>query len=140
MGKVKIERVVVDTNVLVSALLFGGTPADLIPLWKSGKIRAFASKEMIEEYLRVLAYPRFGLSENDIAYLVYKEILPYFEAVSVKKAISVVEKDPSDDKFIACAQASGSRFIISGDNHLLKLKNHGNIKILTPSNFLNRTP
>ena len=56
MGEVEITRIVIDTNVVVSALLFGGVPGKLVPLWKTGRIRVFTSREMIEEYLRVLAY------------------------------------------------------------------------------------
>jgi len=62
MGTVKV---VVDTNVLVSALLFGGKPEKLMPLWQRGTIRPLASKEIIDEYLRVLTYPKFKLSEED---------------------------------------------------------------------------
>ena len=138
MGQVKIERVVIDTNVVVSALLFGGTPGDLVPLWKGKEIKAFASRDIVDEYVRVLAYPRFGLSEDDIEYLIYEEILPYFEVASVKNVLPIVEKDPSDDKFIACAVACNSRVIISGDRHLLRMKRHGDIEIVSPSQFLKR--
>ena len=140
MGKVEITRVVIDTNVVVSALLFGGVPGKLVPLWKSGRIRALASKEMIEEYLRVLTYPKFELSEEEINYLLYQEILPYFEIVWTKPGPVIVEEDPSDDMFIRCADAGKANTIISGDQHLLDLKSYGKVKILTPSQFLKQLP
>jgi putative PIN family toxin of toxin-antitoxin system len=140
MGKVEITRLVIDTNVVVSALLFGGVPGKLVPLWKSGRIRALASKEMIEEYLRVLTYPKFELSEEEINYLLYQEILPYFEIVWTKPGPVIVEEDPSDDMFIRCADAGKANTIISGDQHLLDLKSYGKIKILTPSQFLKQLP
>lgn len=136
MGSVKVKSVVIDTNVLVSALLFGGVPGKLIALWKGGMIRPKASKEIIKEYLRVLAYPKFQLSEEEISFLLHYEILPYFEILGVKEGPTLVVKDPSDDKFIRCAQAAGARVIISGDQHLLKLSAYGQIRILTPSYFL----
>ena len=136
MGKVEITRVVIDTKVVVWALLFGGVPGKLVPPWKTGRIRAFASKEMIEEYLRVLAYPKFELSEEEINYLLYQEILPYFEIVKTKPGPMIVEEDPSDDMFIRCAEASKAEIILSGDQHLLDLKSYGKVKILTPSQFL----
>jgi len=136
MGKVEITRVVIDTNVVVSALLFGGVPGKLVPLWKAGSIRVLASKEMIEEYLKVLAYPKFGLSEEEINYLLYQEILPYFEIVRTKLGPVIVEADPSDDMFIRCAEAGKANAILSGDQHLLDLKSYGKVKILTPSQFL----
>jgi len=136
MGKVEIAPVVIDTNVVVSALLFGGVPGKLLPLWKSGRIRVLASKEMIEEYLKVLAYPKFDLSEEEINYLLYQEILPYFEIVRTKPGPLIVARDPSDDIFIRCAEAGKAHTIISGDQHLLNLKSYGKVSILTPSQFL----
>jgi hypothetical protein len=136
MGQSKIKSVVIDTNVLVSALLFGGVPGKLIPLWKEGRIRPKASKDIIEEYIRVLAYPKFELSEEEINFLLYYEILSYFEILRIQEGPILVSKDPSDDKFIRCAQAAGARIIISGDQHLLRLSPCGQIRILSPSDFL----
>ena len=76
MGEVKVVRVVVDTNVIISALLFGGTPGQLINFWKMGRIMPLASNEIIDEYLRVLAYPKFKLSEDEINYILFQEIVP----------------------------------------------------------------
>jgi len=129
-------EVVVDTNVLVSALLFGGKPGKLIPLWQRGTIRPLASKEIIDEYLRVLTYPKFKLAEEEINFLLYQEILPYFEVIDVKPGPRIIKKDPEDDKFIRCALAGKAIWIISGDRHLLALKTYQKIKILTPSDFL----
>jgi len=132
-----MKSVVIDTNVLVSALLFGGVPGKLIPLWKERVVQPKASKEIIEEYIRVLAYPRFQLSEEEIKFLLHYEILPYFEIVRIKEGPVLIAKDPSDDKFIRCAQAAGARIVISGDQHLLKLSPYRQIQILSPSDFLN---
>jgi uncharacterized protein len=68
MGALEVIRVVLDTNVLVSCLLFGGTPGELLDLWKTGRIRLLMSREMVDEFLRVLAYPKFNLSEDEIQY------------------------------------------------------------------------
>jgi hypothetical protein len=136
MGQIKIRSVVIDTNVLVSALLFGGVPGDLVPLWKERRIRPKASKQIIDEYLRVLAYPKFELSEDEINSLLQYEILPYFEVSRVKGGPVLVSKDPSDDKFIRCAQTAGAGIIISGDQHLLRLSSFHQIQILSPSDFL----
>jgi len=136
MGKVELRRVVIDTNVVVSALLFGGTPGKLMPLWKSGRIQPLASKEMIDEYLKVLVYPKFQLSEEEINFILYQEILPYFEPVKAKPGHVIIRDDPSDDKFIRCAQAGNASVIISGDEHLIAFKSHAKLRILTPSRFL----
>jgi putative PIN family toxin of toxin-antitoxin system len=136
MGKVKVKRVVIDTNVVISALLFGGEPAELIPLWKSGRIKPLASNEIVDEYLRVLTYPKFGLTPEEINFIFYQEIVPHFEIVRAKPGRVIVGDDPSDDKFIRCAQAGRAKTIISGDRHLLRLKSFGSIEILTPARFL----
>jgi len=136
MGKVKVKRVVIDTNVLVSLLLFGGIPGELIPLWKTGKIQPLASKEIIDEYLRVLAYPKFKLSEEEIQCLLYSEIVPYFHVVAVKPGKRIIRDDPSDDTFIHCAEAGKAAIIISGDHRLINLRSHGKVRIVTPSQFL----
>ena len=136
MGESKMKSVIIDTNVLVSALLFGGVPGKLIPLWKERIVQPKVSKDIMEEYLRVLTYPKFQLSEEEINFLLYDEILPFFEIVRIKKGPTLVTKDPSDDKFIRCAQAAGAKIIISGDQHLLKLSPYRQIQILSPSDFL----
>ena len=133
MGKIKI---VIDTNVIVSAILFGGIPGGLIPLWKSGRIWPLASKEIIDEYIKVLAYPKFELSEAEINYILYNEILTYFDIIQIKDSPVIIKVDPSDDKFIHCAKAGKASSIISGDQHLLSLKSYHKIKILTPAKFL----
>ena len=129
-------RIVVDTNVLISALLFGGTPGKLIELWKKGTIRPLASREVIDEYLRVLAYPKFRLTEDEIGYLLFREILPHFKIVSAGQGKSVVMADPSDDKFIWCALAGKAEYIITSDKHMLSIKSHQGIPTLAPSAFL----
>jgi len=136
MGKIKKIRGVIDTDVIVSAILFGGIPGKLISLWKSGRITPLASKAMIDECIKVLAYPKFKLSENEINYIFYNEILSYFEVVIPKSGQAIIQEDPPDDKFIHCAESGKASVIISGDQHLLNLKSYGKIKILTPSRFL----
>jgi len=138
MGKIKKIRTVIDTNVIVSAILFGGIPGELISLWKSGHIQPLASKDIIDEYIKVLTYPKFKLSEKEINYILYNEILPYFEVVTLKPGQAIIQKDPSDDKFLHCANAGRASVIISGDQHLINLKSYGKIKILTPSQFLEK--
>ena len=138
MGAEKTVPLVIDTNVLVSALLFGGTPGKLLPLWQKGRIRPFLSKEIIAEFIRVLAYPKFELTQNEINYLLYVEVLPYFEVTSDPNGPVIVEKDPQDDMFLKCAAAAGAVAVISGDHHLLSMQHYQNIPILSPARFLQK--
>ena len=135
MGPFQVKRVVVDSNVVVSALLFGGISAKLIPLWKGRRVQPLCSKEIIDEYVRVLAYPKFKLVESEIEFLISQEIVRWFEIVMVPPGKPFVIADSSDDKFIWCALEGRADAIISGDEHLLKLV-ASPIPILTPSRFL----
>ena len=74
-------RVVLDTNVLVSALLFTGISSELVPLWQKGTITVLLSREILEEYLRVFAYPKFQLSEGEIKRLIEEELLPFVRVI-----------------------------------------------------------
>lgn len=138
MGKIKKIRTVIDTNVIVSAILFEGIPGELISLWKSGHIQPLASRDIIDEYIKVLTYPKFDLSEIEINYILYNEILSYFEIITLKPGQIIIQKDPSDDKFLHCAKAGKASVIITGDQHLLSLKSYGKIIILTPFQFLEK--
>ena len=130
-----MKRVVMDTNVLVSALLFGGVPGKLVTLWKEDTVHPLCSKEIIEEYLRVLSYPKFNLTESEINYLFTREILPWFEVISVKTGSSLLPHDPSGNKFLWCALRGKAEAIISGDEHLLSLTSSP-IPVLTVYRFL----
>jgi hypothetical protein len=73
------------------------------------------SREIVDEYLRVLSYPKFELSEEEIKTLIQEEILPFAEPVKPKRRLRVVQRDPSDNKFLECAVAGKASVIISGD-------------------------
>lgn len=129
-------RVVLDTNVLVSALLFGGPLGRLETLWREGRIVPLLSRDIFLEYVRVLAYPKFELSGNEIKGLMDECVLPFAEMVTVDEVPAVIREDPDDDKFLALADAGRARFILSGDRHLLGLKRHGRTRILAARDFL----
>lgn len=133
-----MKRIVVDTNVLVSALLFRGKPSEMVNLWKKGIIVPLCSKEILEEYLRVLAYPKFKLSNTEIDFLLTYEVLPFFEDLHVKPGKRFVTSDPSDDKFIWCAIQGHADAIVSGDEHLLNLM-PSPVSVVTVSEFMEKT-
>ncbi len=135
MGQGKVILVVIDTNVVISAILFGDVPGKLIGLWQAGRIAPLITAEIIAEYIRVLAYPKFELSEDEINYILHREILPFFKVVKSVPGPSIIKEDPNDEKFIQCAKAGNTKIIISGDRHLLALRSHHDIIVLTPSQF-----
>jgi putative PIN family toxin of toxin-antitoxin system len=83
-------RVVLDTNVLVSALLFTGISSELVPLWQRSIITVLLSRGILEEYLRVLSYPKFQLSEAEIKGLIEEELLPYVEVVNPRRPCALL--------------------------------------------------
>ncbi len=132
MGKKRL-RVVLDTNVIVSALLFGGRLEFIRSSWKEGRLRPVFTEETLEELVRVFHYPKFGLSESEIDYLVYLELMPYAEVVEKKVELKGDTcKDREDVKFLECALSAKADLIISGDRDLLSLREIEGIRIVTP--------
>ena len=139
MGKKPARiRAVLDTNALVSALLFGGRPGLLISLWESGQVVPLLSRDVLLEYARVLGYPKFALKPEDIKGLIEEHVLPFAEMVSVDETPAIVQEDPADDKFLALAVIGRADILISGDRHLLALKRYRGVDILTPRQLLER--
>ena len=131
-------RAVLDTNVLLSALLFGGRLEGLHRAWRAGRLRLVLSRETAEELLRVLAYPKFRLTRDEITFLFDIELLPFTEVVELpaSKSGQRWSRDPEDDKFIRCAQAGKCTRLVTGDDDLLSLKRVGKVSILSPAKFL----
>lgn len=134
-----LMRVVLDTNTLISALLFHGTAFHLVALWQSGRFTLLVSRAILEEYLRVLAYPKFRLTDQDIRGLVEEEVLPYVVTVRGRLRLSVVRRDPEDNKFLECAVAGRAEYLVTGDQDLRELGSYRGVPILTVGEFLERT-
>ena len=134
----KNRRVVLDTNVVVSALLFRGELSRLHALWKRKAFTIVASREIVEEYLRVLAYPKFNLTEKEIRDIIREELLPCIEPVMVAEELKGVCVDPDDDKFLVCAEAAKADVVVSGDEHLLSLRKYKGCPIVTVEKFLRK--
>jgi len=130
-------KVVVDTNVVISGVFFGGNPGRVLEAWRDGKIELFVSAEVLDEYRRVgeRLEDRFpGVSLAPFLALVLAN------ATIVEPAVlpEPVSRDPNDDPFIACAVAGNCDAIVSGDRHLLEVSGHGGIDVLTPRQLLDR--
>ena len=132
----KCLKVILDTNVFVSALLFRGELSVLVPMWKDGAFIPIFSKETFAEFKAVLAYPKFKLTKNEIDRIIQEEVLPYFEVVAVTQPVFGVCKDHHDDKFLSCAVSAGAYMLVSGDRALFQLKKFKSVKIVSPSAFI----
>ncbi len=129
-------RIVVDTNVIASAIFFGGKPYQLLHYIMEDRVDVVASKEIVDEYEEIVLrlkqkYPSISTR------IPLQEILSRFEIIRVSSDIHV-SRDPDDDKFISCAVDGKCLYIVSGDSDLLSIGNYGDIEILTVADFLNR--
>lgn len=129
-------RVVLDTNVLISALGWDGKPEECLELVLDGEIKAYCTQEMLDELSRVLDYDRFGFSDGE------KQSFLTVITASVHIVESDVEvevaDDPDDDVFLECAVTVDADYVVSGDTDLLDLGSHDGIPILSPTAFLDR--
>ncbi|MFH1350263.1 MAG: putative toxin-antitoxin system toxin component, PIN family [Pseudomonadota bacterium] len=129
------HRIVLDTNVLISALLFGGNPRKILDLVISGSIDCTLSMEILDELKDVLKRPKFGFS-SDACLQIVEELHGICEIVSPSVRIDVIRPDPDDNRVLECALEAQADFIISGDPHLLDLGKFNKVTILNPSDYL----
>lgn len=131
----KPPRWVVDTNCLVSALVFESRHlAWLRRAWVAGAIRPLASRATTQELLDVLAYPKFGLSAEDREELL-GDWLPHIESVVVPARVPRLPalRDPEDLKFLALARHARADAVVWGDGDLLAVRAEFDIPILAPA-------
>jgi len=130
-----MRRVVLDTNVFVSALNWPlGKPRKIYDRWLSGEFQLITSTEILSELMRILR-DEFGWLDEE-AYEVYNLIGQIAEVVRPEKEIKAVKEDPQDNKFLECAVISGAKHIVTGDGHLLKIGRFKDIEIILPDRFL----
>ncbi len=129
-------RVVLDTNVAVSALLFAdGRLSWLRTAWQSGRFRPLVSKPVAEELIRVLAYPEFRLEDADRESLL-GEYLPWCEVVRFRSVAGLPHcRDAADQMFLALALAAKADYLVTGDADLLALAREFRVPIVTPDRF-----
>ncbi len=133
-------RVVIDTNILVSAHIApSGSPAQVLDAWIRKQIRLLISPAILAEYERILRRPRIasrhGLSPSEIS-AVIDDLRELGTIVHVTSQLNVITQDPTDNKFIECAVDGEAEYIVSGDHHLLTLGVYNGIQIVRPDVFL----
>jgi len=132
-------KVILDTNVLISGLLWSGVPSQILNLVEEDKIKLCFTLKTLSELESVLQYSKFIPFLQKMEVNVDKLINRLSERAIVSSKnlkIKVITEDPSDNKFLACALIVKASYIVSGDKHLLNLKKFQNIPILTPKQFL----
>ncbi len=126
-------RAVFDTNVVVSALVFrAGRSSWLRLAWANGAVTPVISDLTVKELLRVLAYPKFALAQNEIDELL-ADYLPYCEVWTAEVPPSGVQvPDAHDAMFLDLAVAAKVNLLVSGDKHLTDLGDDSPVKIVKP--------
>ncbi len=133
-------KVALDTNVVISGLFApGGPPGEIIDLWADGKIEVVVSPAAITEYMEVFLRPKFakaGTKEERQRVLEGFITLPNTILVVPDIEVDTIISDPNDNRFLECARAGETNYLISGDRHLLALGEYEGIPIITPGHFI----
>jgi uncharacterized protein len=127
-------RVVLDTNILISALMSSASPsAQLLALWRTRKIALVTAAQQIEEIARVTRYPKI---RTRIAPALSGRLVNRLRTVAVvvgKLPQLDVSPDPDDNYLLALAEAGHVQFLVTGDKMLLSLRHHKSTRIVTPA-------
>jgi hypothetical protein len=132
-------QIVMDTNVWVSGLLWRGAPWQMVRLIEDGAIEVYITQEIVSELRRVLHYARLQRRLNEMQQTVdnlITTVVNLTTTVETRGIEPVVLADPNDDMFLSCALFAGVQYLVSGDHHLLDLKEWRGIQIVTVNDFL----
>lgn len=129
------NRIVIDSNVWLSGLIFGGNPGKILELFINESIVVFTSEELLSEISRIVIkkFPLFVPKLTLLIASIRKDAL----CVKLGSNTITVCRDSDDNKVLETATIGNCDYIISGDNDLLSLNNYQGIKIVTPAQFLN---
>jgi putative PIN family toxin of toxin-antitoxin system len=130
-----VTKVVIDTNVFISAFGWDGKPEAVLRLMEQRKVVNFTTNDIYAELQRVVAYPKLKFSPT-LQVNILEFVFSWSRFVQPQETVSMVTDDPDDDKFLSCAIAANASAIISGDPHLLSLGSYRDIPIMTPVQFL----
>lgn len=122
-------KIVAGTNVLISATISNGYEYQLLKLVKLKKVDLILSYDILWEFEDVLKRPKFGFSRKQIANAI-KQVKSISTIINPKIRLKAVKEDPDDDKIVECAIEGKADYIISGDKHLLRIREFQRIKIV----------
>jgi putative PIN family toxin of toxin-antitoxin system len=129
-----MKQIVLDTNIYISAVLFGGKPQQIINLARENEIKLLISEYILWETREVLRN-KFNVPDARLN-LIEHDILSLAKLVKVESSINKIRVHPADNAILACAVDGGGEIIVSGDKHLLSLAEYEGIKIMPPARFL----
>jgi hypothetical protein len=121
-------RIVIDNNVVVSRFLSSkGTPAQIFEKWRVESFEFLVSEPILSEYQKALSYKhvqtRHHMTNEEIAETI-RDFRKFAILVNPAEKLEVIKEEPDDNKFLEVAEAGGAEYIVSGDEHLLKLREY----------------
>ena len=128
-------RIVLDANVLISGIFWGGVPGQLIHRWLAGQVEIIASVEIVTEYERVLHEVAAVRGRDDLARRWVNLISEHITLVDVRPVMRIC-RDPDDNKYLDCAIQGSARLVVSGDKDLLSLEIVKGVPIVTAKRAL----
>ena len=129
-------KIVVDTNVIISGVFFGGAPGQVIKAIVSSKVTAYSTTDIIDEYMEIVD-EMISRKQGSLNRNILMPFINSLEMIEPKTHIEV-SRDPDDDKFIECAKDAGALYIVSGDKDLLVIEEYDGIQIITAKEFCDR--
>jgi putative PIN family toxin of toxin-antitoxin system len=126
--------VTADSNIYISALVFGGRPLQFLNAARAGIFPLALSQALTDEVHRVL-HDKFRWPPDDLV-LAATELARFTVRVNPTETISAIPEDPDDNRVLECAVAAGSRYIVTGDADLLRLKRYRDIQIVRVAEFM----
>ena len=128
-------KIVLDTNIFISAIIFGGPPETIIRLGIDNKLEIYTSPSILAEVADVLSR-KFNWDADKID-LAIRNLCHFCRIIEPQKKVNMVDLDPSDNKILECAMESDAKYLITGDKkHLIPIKKIKKCKILTPGEFI----
>ena len=128
-------KIVLDANIFISSFFWGGNPQKVVERIIAGMDELFITKKILDEIDDVVRRPKFHADNDRINYFI-NSIEEIGNKITPLKGIKNGSRDKTDNKYIECGIAANVDYIISGDVHLLEIKNYGSIKIVTAKEYL----
>jgi len=128
-------KIVLDANIFISSIFWSGNPRVVLDRVIANLDELFITKEILDEIEAVIGRPKFHVGQEQINFIM-KSIEEISNTVVIKNHKINKSRGKTDNKYLECAVNAKSDYIISGDNHLLEIKEYKKIKIITPKNYL----
>lgn len=133
-------KIVIDVNLFAGGLIKPhSNPGNILDLVKENQVELIFSPPIIKEIKRILLYPKIqkyhGKTASEIDDF-FDDLLMFSWIVEGDENLDIINDDPSDNKYLACARDGEAAYIVSGDHHLLDLRSYHGIEIVNPRTFM----